>query len=234
LLSREAAAGHLDALRHSLAEGLRLIGVAIVPAAILFVALGPWIGVMLFGLGAAGTESGRYVGLTLQAFALGLVPFCLFYALNRAFYALEDTRTPAFVNVAVNAINVAAGLALFVTLPLSWKIPGLAVAYGLSYVVGTVISAVILRSRLGSLETGQVARSYLKLTVAAAVGGLVAWAVAVGTTTLFGEANLGAAVAVVGGLLAGGGCFLGLAVLLRVNELSTAIDMVRRRVRRRR
>ena len=233
-LSREAAAGRLDELRHSLAEGLRLIGVAIVPAAILFLALGAWIGVMLFGLGAAGVDSGRYVGLTLQAFALGLVPFCLFYALNRAFYALEDTRTPALINVAVNVVNVGAGYALFVTVPLRWKIPSLAVAYGLSYLAGTLISAVILRRRLGSLEAGKIVRSYLKLTAAAAVGGLAAWAVAVGATTLFGEANLGAAVAVLAGLLAGGGCYLALAVALRVPELSTAIDTVRRRLRPRR
>lgn len=230
-LSRAAAAGQLESLRHSVTDGLRLIGVAVVPAAILFLALGTWIGVTLFGLGTAGVESGRYVGLTLQAFALGLVPFCLFYALNRAFYALEDTRTPALINVAVNAVNVGAGYALFVTLPLHWRIPGLAVAYALSYLAGTVISAMVLRRRLGSLETGAVVRSYLKMTAAAAGGGLVAWAVGTGATAVLGDEHLGATTAVALGLLAGGGTYVALALVFRVRELSTLIATVRGRLK---
>jgi putative peptidoglycan lipid II flippase len=228
-MSREAAAGRLDNLGRSLTDGIRLIGVAIFPAAVLFLALGSWIGVMLFGWGAAGVESGRHVGVTLQAFALGLVPFCLFYALNRGFYALEDTRTPALINVAVNAVNVGAAYALFAVVPLRWKIPGLALAYGLSYLTGILISAVVLRRRLGSLETSQVARCYLKLAVAATAGGLLAWAVGTGLTALFGDGRLGATLAVVLGLLAGGGGFVALATALRVQELSTAITTIRGR-----
>jgi putative peptidoglycan lipid II flippase len=228
-MSREAAAGRLDRVGRSLTDGIRLIGVAIVPAAILFLALGSWIGVMLFGWGAAGVESGRHVGVTLQVFALGLVPFCLFYALNRGFYALEDTRTPALINVAVNAVNIGAAYALFAALPLRWKIPGLALAYGLSYLTGILISAVVLRRRLGSLEASQVARCYLKLAVAATAGGLLAWAVGAGLTALFGDGRLGATLAVVVGLLAGGGGFVALATALRVQELSTAITTIRGR-----
>jgi putative peptidoglycan lipid II flippase len=230
-MSRDAADGHLDNLRRSLADGLRLIGVAIVPAAILFLALGAWIGVMLFGLGAAGIESGRHVGLTLQAFALGLVPFCLFYAFNRGFYALEDTRTPALINVVVNAVNVSAAYALFLAVPPRWTIPSLAVALGLSYLVGTLISALILRRRLGGLEASQLARSYLKLTAASAGGGLLAWFVGTRLVALFGDGYLGATLAVALGLLAGGGGFVALALAMRVDELSTALAAIRQRLR---
>jgi putative peptidoglycan lipid II flippase len=230
-MSRDAAGGHLDNLRRSLADGLRLIGVAIVPAAVLFLALGNWIGVTLFGLGAAGIESGRHVGVTLQAFALGLVPFCLFYTLNRGFYALEDTRTPALINVAVNAVNVAAAYALFVAVPLRWTIPSLALALGLSYLVGTLISALVLRRRVGGLEASQLARSYLKLTAASAAGGLLAWVVGSGLIALFGDSYLGAALAVVFGLLAGGGGFVAVALAMRIEELGAAIATARQRIR---
>lgn len=233
-LSRAAAAGRRDELRGALADGLRLIGVGIVPAAILFLALGAWIGTALFGLGAAGIESGRYVGVTLQAFALGLVPFCAFYALNRGFYALEDTRTPALINIAVNVVNVGAGYGFYVALPLRLKVPGLAVAYGLSYLAGTLISAMILRRRLGSLETGPVVRSYLKLTVSGAVGGLAAFGVAAGVTTALGTAYLGAAVAVTLGLIIGGGCYFAMAFALRIEELSAATATLRARLGRKR
>ena len=50
---------------------------------------------------------------TLQAFALGLVPFSVYLYTLRGFYALQDTRTPFFVNAFENGANVVLALALF-------------------------------------------------------------------------------------------------------------------------
>ena len=47
----------------------------------------------------------------LQAFAIGLPFFSVFQLLTRTFYAMQDTRTPAIVNVGAPAVvNVGANL----------------------------------------------------------------------------------------------------------------------------
>ena len=50
---------------------------------------------------------------TLQAFALGLVPFSVYLYTLRGFYAQQDTRTPFLVNAIENGCNVVLALALF-------------------------------------------------------------------------------------------------------------------------
>ncbi len=95
-LSRSAADGDPGAVRDDLSYGLRTSAVAIVPAAFLFLALGPVIGSSIYGLGNGGAaaHSSTAVGYMLSAFALGLIPYSVQYVLLRGFYAYEDTRTP--------------------------------------------------------------------------------------------------------------------------------------------
>ena len=65
-------------------------------------------------------------------FAVGLLPFAAFLLFARAFYARQDSRTPALVNLVENAVTVALDFALFPGL----EVPGLALAHSLGYVAG--------------------------------------------------------------------------------------------------
>ena len=49
----------------------------------------------------------------LRFFAIGLFPFSAFQLLLRAFYAQQDSRTPALVNVAAVAVNTALNFLFF-------------------------------------------------------------------------------------------------------------------------
>ena len=62
---------------------------------------------------------------TLQAFAIGLVPFSVYLYAMRGFYALQDTRTPFLVNAFENGCNIVLALALFPSL----GVQGLALAW---------------------------------------------------------------------------------------------------------
>lgn len=95
-----------------------------------------------------GQPDSGLVKAALIGFAGSLLPFSLFQILTRACYAGHDTRTPALVNVVVNAVNILAAL-LFSTAggSPSARLTGLALAHGLSYVSGTVLLSSILRRR---------------------------------------------------------------------------------------
>jgi putative peptidoglycan lipid II flippase len=228
-ISGAAAAGDVRAVGRSVSEALRLIMVVIVPAAAAMLVLGPRIGVTLFGYGHAGARSGSFVGETLQAFALGLVPFTVYYVLLRAYYALEDTRTPAFLNVVLNLANLGLALALFAALPVRYKVPGLALAYALAYVVAALLTWFAAQRRLGALDAYEVVRLLVRVTLAALLGALVALLVA----TVLGAAVGTSPLATVLGLLlataAGGVTYVALAHLLHIAELRSFVATVRRR-----
>ncbi len=67
----------------------------------------------------------------------------------RVFYALHDSRTPMFIGVAVMATNIAASLLALRLLPAGHVVEGLGVAFGLSNVVGAVVSWWVLQAAAG-------------------------------------------------------------------------------------
>ena len=152
-MSRAAHDGNLAAVRHDLARGMRLVAAAMVPATVLLVLLGPRIAQLLLGYGNTSDPGARLVGTVLQAFAVGALAYSLYYVLLRGFYALEDTRTPALVNIFLNVVNIAVGYALYRMLPAERAVAGLAVGYAVAYIATTVVFWLILRPRVGGLDT---------------------------------------------------------------------------------
>ncbi|MCX4885645.1 murein biosynthesis integral membrane protein MurJ [Streptomyces sp. NBC_00847] len=220
-MSRAAAEGRVADLRADLSRALRVSGVVIVPAAFLFLALGPQIAVLLFAHGAADPTTAQPLGHMLQAFGLGLIPFSAQYLLLRGFYAFEDTRTPFFMAVSIAAVNIALATACHVLLPVRWSVTGMAGAYTLSYLAGLALTARLLRHRTGArLDDGALRRTYLKLLSAAALAATVGWATAHACAGLLGSGTWAVAAALGAGTLALALAYLVLARLLKIGELS--------------
>ncbi|MFD5160930.1 murein biosynthesis integral membrane protein MurJ [Streptomyces hawaiiensis] len=218
-MSRAVAEGRIPDLRADLSRVLRVSGVVIVPAAFLFLALGPQISSLLFAHGAADAASARPLGYMLQAFGLGLIPFSAQYLLLRGFYAFEDTRTPFFMAAWIAGVNIALATACHLLLPARWAVVGMAGAYTLSYVAGLALTAHLLRRRLGGrVDDGGLRRTYVKLLCAAGPAAGLGWAAARACAGL-GSGTWPTAVALATGALATAVGYLLLARLMKVNEL---------------
>jgi putative peptidoglycan lipid II flippase len=229
-MSRSAVDGDRAGVASTVASGLTLSAVLLVPATVALVALGPLLGTVVFDYGHIDLPGARLIGGVLAGFGVGLVPFSAFQIQLRAFLALRDSRTPFVVNVLVTAINIGADVVLYQLLPGRGKVIGLAVGFSLSYVVGTLVLAAILRRRLGA--TGNpVARTHARLAVAAAAAAVPTYAVARLLTAGLGLGREAAFTAVVVAVLAGGATFLGLAHRMRIEELAELTAMLRRRLR---
>ncbi|HOZ36835.1 MAG TPA: lipid II flippase MurJ, partial [bacterium] len=100
---------------------------------------------------------------TISLFAQGLIPL-----LTRAFYALQNTRTPVLISLLAVALNIGAAFGLAPTM----GVAGLALAFSLSSIVNLIFLVVILKYRLGDLEEKKILLSTLKISVAS-LGGLV-------------------------------------------------------------
>ncbi|GAA2084172.1 hypothetical protein GCM10009759_03000 [Kitasatospora saccharophila] len=232
-LSRAAADQDSGAVRDDLSYGLRTSAVAIVPAAFLFLSLGPVIGSSIYGLGNGGAvaHGTTAVGYMLSAFALGLIPYSVQYVLLRGFYAYEDTRTPFSNTVWVALTQAATAVLCWLVLPAQWAVTGMALGYGLSYAVGVFVAVPKLKAKVGGLDTARITKTYVRLAMAslpAAVVGLVLELLAL--QVLDGWiGNVLTLLVAAGAQLA---VFLVLARKMRIEELSALTGMVRRRLGR--
>lgn len=96
---------------------MRLVSASIVPLALtLFLCSQPLSG-LLFDIGANSAEQASELGVTIGLFMLGLLPFTLYYVLQRGWYAREDTRTPFLFACLMNVVYVICALWWFPMAP---------------------------------------------------------------------------------------------------------------------
>lgn len=204
-LAGAAGRGDLAAFRNRFDLGVRLMVLAILPAAAGYLALSRPVVGFLLERGALSGTSAQLTADCLTVFALGLVPFSLYLYALRGFYALHDTRTPFFLNAMENGINIALALALSPWL----DVRGLALAYAGAYTVAAVAALGVLGRRTGGRLGGSasaLARPVAAAAVmAAVVRGMVAAlpdttpdVVVVAAGVALGAATYAAALAVLG------------------------------------
>ena len=225
-MASAATRNDLAALRMQVSRGIRLAALVVVPASAMYIGLARPIIVALLQRGSFDAADASAVSDTLLAFSVGLLPFSIYLFALRAFYARHDTFTPFWLNCIENGVNIALAFPLYAWL----GIPGLALSFALAYGVAAVITLGVLRGRLHGIDGAQLASSLTRIVAAGVVVGGVSWAVG----ELIGWSSFVEAVAaVVAGALVGGIVYLGLLVLLRVEELSAVRALVPARLRSR-
>ncbi len=229
-LSRHAAEGRLDVVRERIAWTLRTSGSLMVPATVAFVVLGVPIAVLLFNYGSMSLESARILGLTLSAFAIGLPAFSAYYILMRGFYALEDTRTPAFNAMIQVGVNICLAVLAVQLLPADRAIPGLGLAYALSYWVGLAAMAAQLRRRLGRLDGYFILRTNVRVVLASVIAAIAMVAGSTAAVSVVGRAVdlTSSLVIVTAGLVAGAAGYLLGVRIFRITEVSDVLALLTR------
>jgi putative peptidoglycan lipid II flippase len=211
---------HAD-FRRDLARGIRGSAFVVIPAAAGYLVLAVPIVRLLIEHGVATAASTELVAGILRFFALGLFQFSAFLLCLRAFYAMQDTRTPALINVFAVAVNTVANLILFPIL----GVRGLALGYALAYTVAAATALLVLRRRLGGLEGRALGRGMARIVAAAGLTAAAAWGGARLISGTLGADTLTDQIVQVGvGVGSGLIIFVGAAVLFRIEEF----ELVRR------
>jgi putative peptidoglycan lipid II flippase len=201
-MSEHASARRYSLVRDDFSIGVRLASVIVVPAAIYLAVLGGPIAEVLFSYGSTSAAHARYVGEVFGLFALGLVPYMLTQLQLRVFYSFQDSRTAAFVGLLTMVFSIAASVTAKSLLPAAQVVAGLAVAYGLANLVGTIAGWALLVRRMGSLDGRAIARSLTRMHLATVPGVIFALAVMAGAGHVLHNpsAAYGLVVTVVGGV----------------------------------
>jgi putative peptidoglycan lipid II flippase len=169
-LASAAGRGDTAAFRERFAYGLRLMSIAILPAAAGYMVLARPIVSFLLERGALSSASAGLTASCVAAFSLGLLPFSLYLYALRGFYARQDTRTPFLLNAFENGLNIVFALGLEPWL----GVEGLALSYSLAYGVAMVVALSTLRRRTGGGLGGEgVVSAVARMALAAAVMAVV-------------------------------------------------------------
>jgi putative peptidoglycan lipid II flippase len=232
LLSRHGAAGELPELGRTLSRQLRNALAIVIPIAALLPVLSVDIAHILFGHGA-GADAFKDYAPTLSIFAAGLVFFTIHYLLLRGFYSLEQNRTVFFIQCSVATTNIAAALLLTRAFPAEYTAPALAGAYTLSYLVGSVVSYVVLKRTLGDLDGRGLLGFLARLVMVTVVAAAAAWLLRTALGMINEEPTM--VLALIGAAIVGA-LHLGMLLLgaqaAQVKELTTMVQQVARRLRR--
>jgi putative peptidoglycan lipid II flippase len=167
--------------------GIRMVAVLTLPAAVLlFVLRDPIIG-LAFQRGAFSPQDAANTARALAGFSVGLVGFSVYMFVLRAFYAHRDTRTPFFVNLGENLLNI--GLA--VILVSRFGVLGLSLAFGLAYLISAVGILRILGNKVAGFPVGAVLLSIARMALAGIVMAEVIWLTTRGFSENTGLSALG-------------------------------------------
>jgi putative peptidoglycan lipid II flippase len=224
-MASAAGRSEIRELRERLSFGLRLTTFVIVPCSALFIALARPMVVALLERGAFSSGDATVVAHTVAGFSLGLVPFSLYLFSLRAFYSLQDTRTPFFLNCFENALNIAFAFPLYYL----FGVPGLAVAFAGAYGGASVVTLLALRRRLGRLDGRRLVDTLARSLAAGGLVALVTWLIARGLGWSSPWAALGTTVV---GVIVGLAEYVAVTAALRMRELDDVWSLFAPRVRR--
>ncbi len=168
-MSRQFANREFAALKTTLGDAIRPLLFLTLPSAVALMILARPIVQTVLGWGTFDAESIALVAGALPYFAAGLFALALVETTARAFYAMQDTRTPLFASLITIAVNLAAALLLLRLLGYR----GLAAATSITSGIEMLILLGVLRRRIGPFDPA-VWRSFLKsLLATAAMAGVL-------------------------------------------------------------
>jgi len=225
-MSRAVQDGRIGDVRGDVSRGIRLVSTAMVPATVAMLLLGPRLGQLLVSYGQTSNSTGRLVGQVLQAFTVGVIGYAIYYVLLRGFYSLEDTKTPALVNIFLNLVNVGVGYALYQVLPPEQAVSGLALGYAVAYTATAVVLWALLRRRLDGLDTYLTVRTLVRLILAGVVCAGPAVLVELWISGRVGEGKVGALITCIVVTPVVVGVFLLVARRIRIAEVNQLLAMV--------
>lgn len=228
-LSTAAARRDLFGMRTHMRRGLRLIGVTTIPTTVAALCLANAGTAVIFW--GNPLEDTRRLAQVFMVLVLALLPFGVFFLVQRTFYAFEDARTPFYLSLIAAVVFAGGALLALAVVPPGLRAVAVAVGATLSDVVAAAVGLRWVTARLGGMRLLDVAETWTRALFAALVAGL--WTLlVVGVLQAVAPTRLGAVLV----LLLGGIVFAAAYVVfgrwLRLRELDELLGPVLRRLRR--
>lgn len=226
-ITEQAALLQWDDFRIMSSRAIRMVMFITIPISIGMIALRYPLIRVLFQHGKFSAEDTLMTAIPLVYFSLGIVAQSVIQVLPRMFYALKDTWTPALIGILAMIVNFVGALILI--RPMDHG--GLALANMIASFVNMLLLIIILHRRLGEIDGKNLLMTFLKTTVISVLFGAVVWLWSVWLTTILGTGTISSLLILVTGFFLGALLFALIAGLLRMEEFTQTVGLLRSRIK---
>ena len=169
-LSALATQKKTDKFVVAFARTFNQISFFVIPLSVFIIVLRAQTVRLILGSGKFNWDNTILTFQTLGLLAVSLFAQSLLPLLTRAFYAIQNTKTPLYIGIVSEAVN----LFLVVVLIKSFGVFGLAVAFSVSSILNMVLLMVFLKKQIGNLGGKEISRATLQIAAASLIGGAAA------------------------------------------------------------
>lgn len=243
--AKSASRERAKLLGRQLSKTVRMVLFFVVPISVLMFVLRAHVVRLVFGSGAFSWDDTRLTAAVLGIFSFGIFAHSLIPLLSKAFYAMQNTKTPVIINSIGFLANIA--LSVFFVFVLfrdpqvssfisgfldiegidNIALLGLPLAFSLAGIINLAVLFYVLKRNMGGLMASDIYFASVKILVASLIAGLAAYGVLflveplVATDIALGLLLQGGVAALVGGAV-----YIILMLLLRSPELMSFGQML--------
>lgn len=168
-LSREGNSECFDDFKRYLSKAVISVSLLMIPSSIGMIILRVPLINILFKHGAFDMRAVEMTSVALLYLSIGMIFFGIRDIYNRAFYALQDTKTPMINGI----IGVVINIILNLTLAPHMGIGGLTLSTSVSAIVCSILLVKDLRKKIGNINLKEILISIMKIVIASLIMGAV-------------------------------------------------------------
>ncbi|EKO1912919.1 murein biosynthesis integral membrane protein MurJ [Clostridium botulinum] len=219
-LSELAAKNDKKQYKVELGRAINIILIIMIPAAVgIAVLRGPLINI-IFKRGAFSDEAASLTSQALLLYTPAMIAYGVRDILNKAFYAIKDTKTPMINSFIGIIINVVINSLLIKHLGVS----GLTLATTISAIVITIVMLLDLNKKLNGIDIKNIIISFLKVILSALIMGILVTVINKFTLLSLGTGTKGSAVSILICMFIGAVCYTLTIYLLKVKEIQDIVE----------
>ena len=147
-LARAVAQNNKQEFDRRFFSGIRLTAMATIPASLVLVIFAKPIVALLLQYGNFDASATTNTARAAMGLGFGLSGFSIYLFVLRGFYSHGDTRTPFFINLFENALNIIFAILLVD----KYDVLGLGLAFSFAYLISSVVAIYVLRRKTTTLS----------------------------------------------------------------------------------
>lgn len=224
-MARMAFANQIDKLKKMVSTGMRVVSFITMPMMAGLMILSVPIVRLLFERGAFDARATLMTSQALFYYALAIVPIGISGVLSRAFFSLQDTKTPVVVGLFSVSLNIMLNLIIVRYMGHA----GLALSTSISSSFSILLALLLFRRKMGLLGGRQIIKSISKHVLSAVIMGIVVvWIGSVSNAFLMGDTVVFQALRLMLSVSVGFIVYLLSAYFLRIEEMRMALGMLKK------
>ena len=217
----EANGGNIKKFKMYISKSINNINLIMIPATVGIIVLSTPVVKFVFERGAFDESSVKMTATALTFYSLGVIFYGMRDILNRAFYSLQDTKTPMINGVIGMSINIVLNLVLVQFM----GIGGLALSTSISAFVCAMLLMHSLRKKLGNFNGKMILSSSIKIIISSlAMGGVAKLSYG------FFSLRLGEVSSLFTTIIISAIVYVIMITLLRVKEFFDALKLLKKKV----